>query len=394
MAAFKITMIIQKIVDQNTWNNFFNENGSPSFLQSWEWGEVQKNLCYQTLRLGVYQKNDLHAIAQIIKIKAKRGKFLFIPHGPIFSLQSSISSFQFLINQLLNYLITLSKKENFSFIRVAPVLENRGEYQKIFKDLGFKTAPIYMHAERLWVLSIDKTEDQLLAQMRKTTRYLIRKALREKVVIEKRNDEKAVDDFYRLYEETARREKFVPFSKKFIKEEFEAFNKTGNALFLFGKLEQKKPSQDISEEGGFETISRTAANYKNSIKPTSLMHSRKDAFERKRNEGNYFASALIIFTRSTAFYHQGASIHTKVPVAYLLQWEAIRQAKKRGCHLYNFWGILQEGRTPKNWQGLTLFKTGFGGCQIDYLPTQDYVISPKYYLTWFLEKFLNWRRGV
>src|SRR3990167_6313218 len=104
--------------------------------------------------------------------------------------------------------------------------------------------------------------------------------------------------------------------------------------------------------------------------------------------------ALFIFTKSTAFYHQGASIHTKIPVTYLEQWEAIKEAKKRGCKYYNFWGILQEGRSPKNWQGLTLFKTGFGGRQVDYLPTQDYIISPKYYLTYIYEKLLAWRRGV
>jgi len=197
-------------------------------------------------------------------------------------------------------------------------------------------------------LDITKSEEQLLAEMRKTTRYLIRKAERDNVIIEKRTDEKAVDDFWKIYQETAKRENFVPFSKNYIKNEFEAFNKTGSALFFFGKIET----------------------------------------------GPVVAAALIIFTKSTAFYHQGASIHTKVPVTYLLQWEAIKEAKKRGCQLYNFWGTLLPGRTPKSWSGLTLFKQGFGGHQIDYLPTQDYIISKKYCLTYFWEKFLAWRRGV
>ncbi|GAI33015.1 unnamed protein product, partial [marine sediment metagenome] len=29
------------------------------------------------------------------------------------------------------------------------------------------------------------------------------------------------------------------------------------------------------------------------------------------------------------------------PASYLLQWEAIKEAKNRGCKLYNFWGIAE-----------------------------------------------------
>lgn len=351
-------MIIQEIGELSTWNVFFDQNGSPSFLQSWEWGEFEEKMGYRVTRLGVYKKNELAGIAQVIHMKTRRGSFLFIPHGPIMNVERGTWNVERIIKALQEYLIDLAKKENCSFIRIAPILENMPENQKIFADLGFKKAPIYMHAERLWVLplyhlDIDRSkmvinDEEILSKMRKTTRYLIRKAQREGVIIEKRTDEMAVDDFYKIYEQTAARENFVPFSKAFIREEFNAFNKTGNALFLFGK---------VHPAGGI-------------------------------------ASALIIFTKSTGFYHQGASIHTKIPVTYLLQWEAIKEARRRGCQFYNFWGIQQEGRTPKSWSGLTLFKQGFGGQQIDYLPTQDLVLSPKYYLIYLYERLLAWRRGV
>lgn len=334
-------MNIEIITEQNIWQKFFEENGSPSFLQSWEWGEVQKKLGNEILRLGIYDNKQLLGISLVIKIKSKRGKFLFIPHGPI--LKFSIFNFKFLIS----YLKKLALQENFSFIRIAPIIEDNQSNRKMFQDLFFKTAPIYMHAERTWVLDLNKTEQELLSGMRKTTRYLIKRSERDGVVIEERTGEDAFKDFWRIYKETAEREKFIPYSLKYVKSEFEEFNKNKNALFLFGKV-----------------------------------------------AGRYYASALILFTKSAGFYHQGASIHTKFPVTSRLQWEAILQAKKRGCSLYNFWGIKQEGRTPKDWDGLTLFKTGFGGRQIDYVPTQDYIISKKYYLTYLYEKYLAWRRGV
>ena len=335
-------MKIEIITNQTLWQNFFEENGSPSFLQSWEWGEVQEKLDNKILRLGIYDnKQLLVGITLVIKIRSKRGSFLFIPHGPIFNF--SISNFQFLIS----YLINLAKQENFSFIRIAPIIEDNPSNRKMFEDLSFKTAPIYMHAERTWVLDLNKTEQELLSSMRKTTRYLIKRSDRDGITIEERRGKEAFDDFWKIYKETAEREKFTPYSLKYVKSEFEEFNKTGNALFLFGKV--------------------------------------KDV---------YYASALILFTKSAGFYHQGASIHTKFPVTYRLQWEAILQAKKRECLLYNFWGIKQEGRTPRDWDGLTMFKTGFGGRQIDYVHTQDLVISPKYYLTYLYEKYFAWKRGV
>ncbi len=363
---------IKKIENQIVWQKFFDENCNQSFLHSWQWGEFQKNLGYDILRLGIYEKNHLQAISQIIKLKTKRGNFLFIPHGPIMKIQKSKVKIQNYLKTLIKHLITISKKEDFDFIRIAAIIKNTPENQKIFKDLGFKTAPIYMHAETTWQLPLtNKIEDELLASMRKTHRYLIKKAYRDGVIIEKTTDPKALNIFYEIYKQTAKREKFTPFSFNYIKNEFKEFNKSNNCLIFLAKI------TNLTNFNQFQPIS---TNF-NDFQPISTNF-------------NYLASALIIFTKTAAFYHQGASIHTKIPVTYLLQWEAIREAKKRGCQFYNFWGIYDQdsGRTPRSWQGLTLFKTGFGGEKVNFLPTQDYIISPKYYLTWLWEKFLMWKR--
>lgn len=340
-----MALIITNISSQGKWNVFFNQNGSPTFLQSWEWGEFQKQLGYDILRLGILENKSLVAIALVIKIRAKRGNFLFVPQGPIIQIKSSKLKVQNYLRVITRHLAPIAKKEGFSFIRISPLLDDSPECQKMFTKLGFRKAPLYMHAEHVWKLVLHKTEDELLSDMRKTTRYLIRKATKAEVIIEKRTDTKAVEDFMRLYKETVSREQFTPFSKEYILHEFEEFLKTGRALFLFGKL-----------------------------------------------DGTCRAAALIISTDSTAFYHQGASVHDKVPVPYLLQWEAIREAKKRGCRFYNFWGIAPNDSNRHPWAGLTLFKKGFGGSQLDYLPTQDKPISPFYAIPWVIETITRWKR--
>lgn len=345
-------MEVKPISSQQTWTNFFNQCNSPSFLHSWEWGELQKKLGYEIVRVGIFEKNIITGIALIIKIRAKRGNFLFIPHGPIMRIMNNELRIKKGLLFLINYLKEIAKQEKFDFIRIAPIFTDSKENRTVFQNLGFKEAPIYMHAERVWSLrltseDVNKTDEELLLAMRKTTRYLIKRAPKDGIIIEKRTDNAAVEDFWKLYEKTAIREHFVPFSKQFITDEFTEFFKTNNSVFFFAK-----------------------------------------------RGGEYLASALIDFTQSTGFYHQGASIHTKYPATYLLQWEAIKESKKRGCSFYSFWGILEPGRSPKNWQGLSLFKQGFGGFQTDYVTTQDYIITPKYYLSFLYEHYLKIKRGV
>ncbi len=391
-------MNIKEITSEKIWLGFFNTCIDATFLQSWEWGEFQKKQGHEILRLGIFDvtNKNLISIAQVIKIRSKRGSMLFIPHGPLFIIPAQARIQTKIIKSILTFLKSIAKKEHFSFIRIAPIWKDLPEGKTLFKDLGFKTAPIYMHAERTWQLDITKTEEELLKEMRKTTRYSIKKAEKEGVVIEtytalnnQQSIQYALNEFWNIYQQTADRENFVPFSRKFIENEFEAFNKTGNTLILLGKESnaQRKPGV---ENQGLPTRAEIQQG-----KPIDRALLGNDLRQNLVSEKKTTAAALIIFTKHCGFYHQGATTHSKIPVSYLLQWKAIQEAKKRGCRLYNFWGTLQPGRTPKNWYGLTLFKQGFGGFQTDYIPTQDYIINPfSYSLNFLYEQYLKWKRGV
>lgn len=351
-----------KPVPKADWNAFLAKRNPRTFLQSWNWGtfnqQLNKSLGYKIFRLGIYDGGKLKGIALTIKITAKRGSFLFIPHGPILDdeletkdehkLTLEESNIHELIH-LFQFLNSLAKHEKCSFIRVSPLslLTPRGE--EIFKDLGFKRAPTHMHSELNWILDITPSEDNLLREMRKTTRYSINKAEKDGVVIETSDKLEDVKLFNSIYKSTVDRQNFTPFSLKYLEKEFETFRKTDSALLFFAKYND-------------EIIS----------------------------------TAIIIFENGGAFYHQGASLlkYPKIPASYLLQWEIIKEAKRRGCTFYNFWGIAPEGKKKHPWAGLSLFKKGFGGYAEEYIPAMDLRLNSKYWLTYWIEKVRKAHRGL
>jgi lipid II:glycine glycyltransferase (peptidoglycan interpeptide bridge formation enzyme) len=351
-------MDIKEIKNKEVWENFLLGCKEKTFLDSWNWGEFQKREGEKIWRFGAFNNEELIALALVIKIKAKRGTFLFVPHGPIIKTQNYSSKLKTeILGILLEKLKSLAKEERAIFIRIAPILERNEENAKIFRNLGFKKAPIHIHPEVTWELDINSSEDELLAGMRKTTRYLIRQAEKNAdIEIVKSKDIKDLEKFNQIYCATAGRHKFVPFSLNYLENEFSSFLGDGEILIFLGK-------------------------YKKEI----------------------VSSAVIVFWQNIAFYHHGASLskYNKIPVSYLLQWEAIKEAKKRNCRTYNFWGIapdikdksdIRKSRHP--WAGLTLFKMGFGGYRKEYVKTRDFSLSPLYWLTYFFEKMRKIKRGL
>ncbi len=352
-------MQIQQINSRETWDKFINSQSPNTFMQSWAWGEFNARMGHKIFRLGLFDTDKLVGIALVLKIVARRGSFLYIPNGPLFIHEPKefrISNFEF----LTKYLSKLAEDENCSFVRIAPLMLNTEENRKVFVEIGFRKAPIHMQAELMWLLDITPDETTILKNMRKTTRYEIRKAEKEGVTVEASNNIEDLDKFISVYRSTVDRQNFVPFSEKYLKNELESFA-PNNASLFFAKYKAPSESATSPEE----------------------------------DNGEILATALIVFTESEAFYHQGASNqkYPKIPAAYLLQWEIIREAKRRGCRIYNFWGISPDENKNHPWHGLSLFKKGFGGYSEEYLPAQDLIINKKYWFNWIVEKARKIKRG-
>jgi len=318
-------MTVKIITDKAQWENIIDSISPTALFQRFDWGEVQR-MCGQTVyRFGYYDKNIQIGVAQAVVIRAKRGNFLHIRHGPIMRTWNTKS-----FEAVLSHLKDIAKANSCVCVRISPCIEQHNKQEVLFQKLGGLPAAIHaMDAEHSWVLDIRPSEEELLASMRKTTRYEIRHAQKMGVRIEKTIDQKSLSIFSSLYDATAKRHGFIEHQN--IQEEFTVFSKANKALLIHGIVDKR-----------------------------------------------VIASAIILFIGFEAIYHHGASESSSIPASYLVQWEAIREAKLRGMIQYNFWGIAPTDTVHHPWHGLTHFKKGFGGTIRSYMHAYDFPTSFQY----------------
>jgi hypothetical protein len=89
----------------------------------------------------------------------------------------------------------------------------------------------------------------------------------------------------------------------------------------------------------------------------------------------------------TCVYYIAASdiISHKFSPNYLCQWEAIKQAKKDWCTIYNFWWVSPDNNPKHPIAWVTKFKRKFGWYDYSLLHAQDLVLSKKYWINWLIE---------
>jgi len=327
---------VREIIDKKAWEDFSLNSHPNSFLQAWSWGEFNKAIGRKIWRFGVFKNNKLAAINLAIKHETRIGNYFYCPRGPIFDWQD----FK-ILDALLVKLKEVGAKEQCIFIKLDPLLEDSLDNRKAFQERGFKPAVTFVQVEDAWLLPLDKSEDEILAGMRKTTRYLIRHEPMQGIKVEISSDPRDAQKFVDLLYSTASRKGFVNHPRDYYLKQFDILSAENKEKIFIAKK-------------GREVLSM----------------------------------AMIAFYGGMGYYLHAASNPKQESVGYSIQWEAIKEAKKRGCRYYNFWGVVKDKNFHPGhpWYGFSLFKRGFGGFKYSYIRAQDYPMSVKYYFYRFAEK--------
>ncbi len=342
-------MNIIDLKDKSKLDDFLKKNGA-SALQSWEWGEFQKSVGNKIWRLGVEENGELVLSALVIKMELPWGKnYLYVPRGPtIRNSKSQIPNTKQIPNhksQIAGFLEKLKeivKKEKAMFLRIDPEWQENEDSIKILKGLNFVKAKKEVQPKDTWILDLNKDEEELLKVMHSKTRYNIRLAKRKGVKINRYSkvEESLFERFWQVMEKTAGRDKFALHSKEYYRKQLEVLGRQDLVNLFLAEL-----------------------------------------------NGNIVGGILVSFFGGQVVYMHGASDYEyrKYMAPNLLQWEAILEAKKRGCKTYDFWGVKPENKVENMskdgdaWEGVSRFKRGFGGREVNYIGAWDLVYKRKWY---------------
>ena len=351
-----------------------------NFLQSEEWRKFQESVVHRTFNVS---ENNFRA--NIIEHKLPIvGRYFYVPRGPEieilnsqFSILNQSSIFNDQIREKFVELIKLAKKNKAGWVRVEPGNQEALELiQGLIQGFSLKIrkAPHDMQPRQIFVIDISKPEEELLAQMKAKTRYNIKLSQRKNVAcimyhVSSDGFNRAMNSFIELVKITSERNKIKSHPENYYRKMLEIIPEKNLKLYT--------------------------AEY----------------------QGKIIAANLISFYGDTATYLHGASDnkYRNVMAPFLLQWQAIKDAKEAGCKKYDLGGIStnyevstnyeQYETTNKNklqttnyklqatkWAGITRFKLGFSPKTkpVEFPGSYDIVIIPWRY--WAYRKIQKIKR--
>lgn len=306
--------------DKKRFNEFVEKNALGSIQQSFDWGKIAAGTASWAIAV---LDEEIRATALIIKKPLPFSKcWLLTPRGPISNFKDE--TWQTLFEEIKK----IAKEENAVFLRIEPPLP------KLPKLENFQKAHASYQPESTIKLDLSLSEEDLLKQMKPKGRYNIHLAEKKGVKVTKENSAEAIDFFYNLLQQTTQRDKFHAHPKVYYRDFLKILGQQ-NAAKLY------------------------LAKYKNEP----------------------IAGILVIFFGEEATYYYGASSnqHRNLMAPYLLQWEAIRDAKQQGCKWYDLFGIAPENDSSHPWAGVTEFKKKFGGQIFHYKKPLEYIFQPFWY---------------
>jgi lipid II:glycine glycyltransferase (peptidoglycan interpeptide bridge formation enzyme) len=316
------------------------------FTQARLYGEWQENLGRTTFRFVGEKNGKAVAYIQLTEYPLiKDRKYLYAPYGPVVSEFSNE-----ILEAVKEKMMAVARERNAVFIRLdfTPAARDQNKIAQL--DKHFKRAPSYTYHSAYfqpraeWVLNLHKTEEDIYKEIHEKNRYSIRLAGRKGVTTEIITSDFAryFPDFYKLMKETSDRNGFSLHEKEYYENIFNTL-KPEYAYLVLAKF-----------EGAILTVD------------------------------------LIIYHGKVANYVFAGSSdeHRNLGITHIAQWEAIKHAKKIGCTEYNFGGVSL-GNLYKGWEGLTRFKTRFGGHELIHSDFYDVVAQPLWYYLYNLRKLIK-----
>jgi lipid II:glycine glycyltransferase (peptidoglycan interpeptide bridge formation enzyme) len=192
--------------------------------------------------------------------------------------------------------------------------EVRMNFDSLHRNI--RKAPTDLKPTHTVLIDLYRSEEELFNRMKPKTRYNIRLGLKKGLKI-RTDDGRDLPEWYRIYRQTSERKGIVSESASYFERLFD----------LAGRR--------------YPVIRLITARY-----------------------GERTAAGIVLaLYKNRAYYLYGASDYSlrHLMAPQLLQWEAVKSAKRYGCRWYDLFGIPPTPDAHHPMHGLYRFKTGFGG---------------------------------
>jgi peptidoglycan pentaglycine glycine transferase (the first glycine) len=333
-------------VEDRAWDDWVASHRYGHLLQTDAWATLKSQFGWESEQIAVREGGDLVAGAHILyrwlPVNRPGGRLVsiaYVPKGPVVDWGDSAR-----VHQVLMAITAAARRHRAVFVRIEPHLAE-GELPNLGATLsaaGFHRSAEAIQPRRTILVDISGTEEGILMAMKQKTRYNVRLAGRKGVAV-REGGSGDLAAFNRLMAVTGERSDFGVHSAAYYEAVYRLFS-PGERLALL------------------------MAEY----------------------EGWPLAALMVFALGKTAWYFYGASSdeeRQRMP-AYVLQWEAIRWARARGCVEYDLWGVPDEdeetleadltSRSDGLW-GVYRFKRGFGGQLVRWVGAFDQVLIPPLY---------------
>ncbi|MBN1953753.1 MAG: peptidoglycan bridge formation glycyltransferase FemA/FemB family protein [Anaerolineae bacterium] len=317
----------RQITSPGEWEQVLQRLPDPHVLQSWEWGALKERQGWQVSCWLWHVAGEPQAAALLLLRQAGRlpVRVAYVPKGPLLDYGDAP-----LLVQVLADLEDLARRERALFVKIDPdVPLDLPPGQQVVERLrrrGWQPSREQVQFRNTMLLDLTPDLDDIMAGFKSKWRYNVRLAARKGVQVQ----EGGSDDLpllYRMYEETSQRNRFVIRPEAYYRDAWGSFIQAGRAQPLIA------------------TVS-----------------------------GEPVAMVILFCYGQRAWYMYGASrpAHRELMPNHLLQWEAIRWAKERGCTVYDLWGAPEVLEEADPMWGVYRFKQGFGAELARYIGAYDF----------------------
>ncbi|NCN45713.1 MAG: peptidoglycan bridge formation protein FemAB [Candidatus Pacebacteria bacterium CG10_big_fil_rev_8_21_14_0_10_36_11] len=313
-------------------------------LQTWEWGEFRKKTGVEIERLGFFENGK---ITQSLQVSFHPLPFIgktagYFPKG-----------FMPDENQLAA-LKKLGEAHNALFIKLEPNVSQAAEtatsahsaIRKFLKTHDCKPGrPLF--TQYTFELDLNKTEEELFAQLSNKTRYNVRVADKKGVKVFENSTAEGMEIYLNVLKETTDRQGFYAHSPEYFRTMWQELGNSG-MMRIFNAV----------------------------------------------YEGKVLVSWIMFVFDNVLYYPYGASSreYRDVMASNLMMWEMIRLGKQLGCKTFDMWGSLGPEPDPKNpWFGFHRFKKGYGGQLKEFIGTYDLVLDSTMYSLYRVIEELRWK---